>query len=147
MEKIWEIFTSLWGVFSDMSPYLLLGFFVAGVLSVVLSSSWVERHLGGGGLGAVIKASALGVPLPLCSCGVIPVAASLRRHGAGKGATTAFLISTPQTGVDSIMVTLSLLGWVYAIFRPLLALVSGFIGGLLVNLRWFKCPCRANGRE
>ena len=120
-------------VISQMAPYLLFGFFVAGVLSVVISPEFVERHLGGRGLWPVIKASAFGVPLPLCSCGVIPVAASIRRHGAGRGATTAFLISTPQTGVDSILATLSLLGPVYAIYRPIAALVSGVLGGVVVS--------------
>jgi hypothetical protein len=94
----------------------------------------VERHLGGGGLLPILKAAAFGVPLPLCSCGVIPVAASLRRHGASRGATTAFLISTPQTGVDSILVTYSLLGPVFAVFRPVMALISGLLGGAVVSL-------------
>jgi hypothetical protein len=121
-----------WYALLQMAPYLLLGFFVAGVLSVFISPETVEKHLGGGGVAPIFKASAFGVPLPLCSCGVIPVAASLKRHGASSGATTAFLISTPETGVDSILVTYSLLGPVYAIFRPFAALVSGLTGGLLV---------------
>ncbi len=123
-----------WFTLAAMSPYLLLGFIVAGVLSVWLSPLWVERHLGGRGLWPTIKAAALGVPLPLCSCGVIPVAASLRQHGAGKGATTSFLLSTPQTGVDSILATYALLGPVFAMIRPVIALVSGIIGGSLVSL-------------
>ena len=94
----------------------------------------VERHLGGRGFWQVFKAAIFGVPLPLCSCGVIPVAASLRRHGASAAATTSFLISTPQTGVDSIMVTLSLLGPVFAVFRPVVAFLSGILGGVLVNI-------------
>lgn len=122
-----------WEVLSEMAPYLLLGFFAAGLLSVLISPELIERHLGGSGLAPVLKAAAFGVPMPLCSCGVIPVAASLRRHGASRGATTAFLIATPQDGVDSILVTLSLLGPVFAIFRPLAALVSGVIGGSLVS--------------
>jgi len=117
-----------------MSPFLLFGFLVAGLLSVLVRPETVERHLGGRGFWQVFKAAVFGVPLPLCSCGVIPVAASLRRHGASAGATTSFLISTPQTGVDSIMVTLSLLGPVFAIFRPVVAFVSGLFGGLLVNI-------------
>ncbi len=128
-----EIIGEFWGVLSEMAPYLLFGFFVAGLLSVLISPKLIERHLGGRGLWPVIKAAAFGVPLPLCSCGVIPVAASLRRHGAGRGPTIAFLISTPQTGVDSILVTFSLLGWAFAIFRALAALVSGVIGGALVS--------------
>ncbi|MHC4076721.1 MAG: SO_0444 family Cu/Zn efflux transporter, partial [Planctomycetota bacterium] len=82
----------------------------------------------------LIKASVAGVPLPLCSCGVIPVAMSLRKHGANRGATISFLLSTPQTGVDSIFVTLSLLGPVFAIFRPIIALITGIVGGGLVNI-------------
>ncbi len=124
---------SFWAVLGEMAPYLLFGFLVAGVLSVFISPEFVERHLGGRGVWPVVKASAFGVPLPLCSCGVIPVAASLRRHGAGRGATTAFLISTPQTGVDSILVTLSLLGPIFAIYRPIAALVSGVVGGAVVS--------------
>lgn len=125
---------SIWETLREMSPFLLFGFLVAGFLSVFVKPELVERHLGGRGLWQVVKAAVFGVPLPLCSCGVIPVAASLRRHGAGAGATTSFLISTPQTGVDSIMVTLSLLGPVFAIFRPVVAFLSGLLGGLLVNL-------------
>jgi len=123
-----------WSVLGEMAPYLLFGFLMAGVLSVVVSPELIERHLGSGGVLAVLKAAAFGVPLPLCSCGVIPVAASLRKHGAATGPTTAFLISTPQDGVDSILATYGLLGGVFAVFRPILALITGVIGGLAVNL-------------
>jgi len=123
----------VWATTAQMAPYLLFGFLMAGVLSVLISPDLIERHLGSGTIGPVLKASLVGVPLPLCSCGVIPVAASLRRHGASKGATTAFLISTPQTGVDSVLVTYGMLGPVFAIFRPIAALVSGVIGGLVVG--------------
>jgi len=119
---------------AEMSPFLLFGFFVAGLLSLVVSQRMVERHLGGRGIMPLLKASILGVPLPLCSCGVIPVSMSLRKHGASKGATISFLLSTPQTGVDSILVTLSLLGPVFAVFRPVAALVTGLVGGLVVDL-------------
>ena len=128
-----RILTESWLVLGQMAPYLLFGFAVAGGLSVWVSPDWVERHLGGRGLWPVLKASLFGVPLPLCSCGVIPVGASLRRHGASRGAATAFLLSTPQTGVDSIFVTYSLLGPVFAVFRPLAALVTGVFGGALVT--------------
>ncbi len=123
----------LWNIFTEMAPYLLFGFLIAGVLSVLIRPESVEKHLGGQGVWPIIKAAVLGVPLPLCSCGVIPVSASLRRHGAGRGAFIAFLISTPQTGVDSVLVTLSLLGPVFAVFRPLIALISGIVGGLLCS--------------
>lgn len=117
-----------------MSPYLLFGFFVAGLLSLLVSRRMVERHLGGRGVWPLLKATLFGIPLPLCSCGVIPVSMSLHKHGASKGATVSFLLSTPQTGVDSILVTYSLLGPLFAIFRPLVALVTGMVGGVLVNL-------------
>ena len=133
MDLILTFLSASWVVFGAMAPYLLLGFGVAGLLSVVISAEWVERHLGGNGFGQVVKASLFGVPLPLCSCGVIPVAASLRQHGASKGATTAFLLSTPQTGVDSIAVTYGLLGPFLAVVRPVAALITGLFGGGLVQ--------------
>ena len=117
-----------------MAPYLLFGFLVAGLLSIFVSPEWVERNLGRRRMSSVWKASLLGIPLPVCSCGVIPLAASIRRHGASRAATAAFLISTPQTGADSIMATYALLGWVFAAFRPVAALLSGILGGVLVLL-------------
>jgi uncharacterized membrane protein YraQ (UPF0718 family) len=127
------IITDFWNTIAEMSPYLLFGFFVAGLLSVLVSQRFVERHLGGRGLLPLLKASIFGIPLPLCSCGVIPVSMSLHRHGASKGSTIAFLLSTPQTGVDSIFVTLSLLGPVFAVYRPVAALITGLLGGGLVD--------------
>ncbi|MEX1310996.1 MAG: SO_0444 family Cu/Zn efflux transporter [Candidatus Sulfomarinibacteraceae bacterium] len=132
MGVLQTILVASWAMLVEMAPYLLLGFAVAGLLSVLISPRWVERHLGDRGLGQVFKASLFGVPLPLCSCGVIPVGASLRRSGAGKGATTAFLLSTPQTGVDSVAVTYALLGPFLAVVRPVAALLTGFLGGGLV---------------
>jgi hypothetical protein len=127
------IITDFWATIAEMSPYLLFGFFVAGLLSVLVSQQLVEKHLGGRGLWPLLKASIFGVPLPLCSCGVIPVSMSLHKHGASKGSTIAFLLSTPQTGVDSIFVTLSLLGPVFAVYRPVAALITGLLGGGLVD--------------
>ena len=129
-----SIIVDFWDTVAEMAPYLLFGFFVAGILSVLVSQRIVERHLGGSGIWPLLKASLFGIPLPLCSCGVIPVSMSLHKHGASKGSTVAFLLSTPQTGVDSIFVTLSLLGPVFAIFRPLAALVTGLVGGTLVDV-------------
>ncbi len=121
-----------WLVMLEMAPYLLFGFALAGLMSIWISPDWTERHLGGKGLGPVVKATLLGIPLPLCSCSVIPVVASMRRHGASRAAATSFLLSTPQTGVDSIAVTYALLGPIFAIFRPIAALVTGVLGGALV---------------
>jgi hypothetical protein len=134
VDVVQSLIAEFWNVLAEMSPYLLFGFFVAGVLSVLISPEAVERHLGGAGMMPVAKSALFGVPLPLCSCGVIPVAASLRRHGATRGATTAFLLSTPQTGVDSIFVTFSLLGLTFAVFRPVAAFATGLLGGWLVTL-------------
>ena len=134
MEFIKTIITEFWNTTSDMSVYLLFGFFVAGIISIFISQEIVEKHLGSKGLLSVLKASLFGVPLPLCSCGVIPVSVSLHKHGASKGSTIAFLLSTPQIGVDSILVTLSLLGPVFAIFRPVVAFITGVIGGSLVDV-------------
>ncbi len=133
MNWIADIALNLWGTLQDMAPYLLFGFAVAGVLSVVVSPDMVARHLGGSGLGSVFRAAIYGVPLPLCSCSVIPVTLTLRRQGASRGAATAFLLSTPQTGVDSIMVTYGMLGPLLAVYRPLAAFLTGVIGGGLVN--------------
>jgi len=133
MDTVIDVVVAAWWVLTEMSPYLLLGFFVAGLLSRMISAEWVERHLGGKGVGQVFKASLFGVPLPLCSCGVLPVGASLRRQGASRGATTAFMLSTPQTGVDSIAVTYALLGPFLAVLRPVAALLTGFLGGTLVH--------------
>lgn len=143
-EIIHTIAQAFWANLLDMAPYLLFGFFVAGVLYVLVPAAMVERHLGGRGIWPVVKAAAFGVPLPLCSCGVIPVSASLRKHGASRGATAAFLLSTPQTGVDSIMVTLSLLGPVFAVFRAVAAFLTGILGGMLIDT--FDPADKADGR-
>jgi hypothetical protein len=124
----------VWNILLEMAPYLLLGFFLAGLLSVTIRQDLIERWLGKRTWGSVIKASLLGVPLPLCSCGVIPVTSSLYRRGASKGATTSFLTSTPQTGIDSIVATAGLIGPLFAWIRVVVALVSGVVAGILVDL-------------
>ena len=139
-----KVVVESWLVLGQMAPYLLFGFLVAGILSVCFSPQWIERHLGRRGFGPVVKASLLGVPLPLCSCGVIPVAASIRRHGASRAATTSFLLSTPQTGVDSIAITYALLGPIFALFRPIAAFITGLIGGGLVQLFGEQDPGEAS---
>lgn len=117
--------------FAELAPWLLLGAAVAGALHALLPRGFLQRNLRG--RFAVLKAVALGVPLPLCSCGVIPVGLSLKKEGADDGAAVGFLISTPQTGVDSILVSASLLGWPFALFKVLAALVTGVSGGLLAG--------------
>jgi len=119
--------------FRDMAFYLIMGFAIAGVLSLVLRPETLTRHLAGDDARSVAKASVIGAPLPLCSCSVVPVALSLRRAGASKGATSAFLISTPETGVDSVSVTWALLDPLMTIVRPIAAILSGIATGLSVN--------------
>ncbi len=137
MQAMWpavqEAAITMWGIVAQMAPFLLFGFFLAGVLSQVLKSEWIVRHLGQRGFGSVLKAAVFGVPLPICSCGVIPLMASLRQQGASKGATTSFLISTPQTGADSIAVTYGLMGPVFAAATPITAFLGGLIGGTLTD--------------
>lgn len=128
-----NLLKEFWLITNQMAPWLLFGFLMAGVLSIVFSPSYVKHHLGGKGLWPTIKAAILGVPLPLCSCGVVPVALSLKKQGAGRGATASFLISTPQTGVDSFIVTWSMLGWVFAAFKVVTAFITGIIGGAAVE--------------
>ncbi len=118
---------------NSMSPYLLLGFLIAGLLHAFVPSAIYSRYLAGTGLRSVATAAAFGVPLPLCSCGVLPTAVALRRSGASRAASTAFLIATPQTGVDSIAATYSMMGLPFAILRPVAALVTSLMGGLAVG--------------
>jgi len=121
--------STIWLLIKEISPFLLLGFLICGFLSIFLTVDTIRKYLGKKSLGSVAAASLFGIPLPLCSCGVIPVSAYLRKHGATKASTSSFLISTPQTGVDSIFITYSLLGPVLAIYRPIVALISGILGG------------------
>lgn len=124
---------SLIAVFMEMSPYLLLGFFIAGILNELFKGAKFRKFIGENNFKSVLNASLLGVPLPLCSCGVIPTGVSLHKSGASKGSAVSFMISTPQTGVDSILVTWSLMGLPFALIRPVIALFTGVFGGVLTN--------------
>lgn len=125
-----QILDSLLYMMCEMAPYILLGFLIAGLLHSFIPDTTFARHLAGRGWKTAVKAAAIGVPLPLCSCGVLPTAIALRRGGASKAAATSFLIATPQTGVDSIAATASLLGPAFAVIRPIAALVTSFFGGI-----------------
>ena len=114
-----------------MAPYLMMGFLISGLLYVFTSKEMITNNVGTPGFWSVLKASVLGVPMPLCSCGVIPVATSMYQRGASKGSTLSFLISTPQTGADSIILTWYQMGPQFAIVRPIVALITGIAGGLI----------------
>ena len=124
---------SLLNVVCEMAPYLLLGFLIAGILHVFVPQGFYRKYLSKDNKWAVLWAALLGVPLPLCSCGVIPTAIGLRNEKASKGAVASFLIATPQTGIDSILATFSLMGLGFAVVRPAAALITGVCGGWLVN--------------
>jgi len=124
---------TLANILNEMSPYILLGFLLAGILHTFVRPEVFSRHLAAHGWKPVLKAALFGIPLPLCSCGVLPTAVALRNRGASRGATTSFLIATPQTGVDSIAATYALLGLPFAIIRPVAALVGSFAGGIAVD--------------
>ena len=128
-----QFLSSLLNVVCEMAPYLLLGFLIAGILHVFVPQGFYRKYLSKNNKFAVLWAALLGVPLPLCSCGVIPTAIGLRNEKASKGAVASFLIATPQTGIDSILATFSLMGLGFAIIRPVAALVTGICGGWLVS--------------
>lgn len=128
-----EYINALIVMLNGMSPYLVLGFLIAGVLHAFVPSAIYSRYLAGTGVKSVLTAAAIGVPLPLCSCGVLPTAVSLRRNGASRASTTSFLIATPQTGVDSIAATYSMMGLPFAILRPIAALVTAMLGGTVLG--------------
>ncbi len=130
---IYAFLDAVWDILLESSPFILLGFFIAGILKGFVSGDFVRRHLGGGGLKSIFKSALFGVPLPLCSCGVIPAAAGLRAQGASKGATTSFLIATPETGVNSISLSLALLDPIIAVVRPVSAFFTGIVAGFLVQ--------------
>ncbi len=123
-----------WNMLSDASIYILFGLVVGGLLKMFLSPAYVAHHLGRGRFMSVFKAALFGIPIPLCSCGVLPAAASLKKQGANNGATTAFLISTPESGVDSISISYALLDPILTIARPVVAFVSAFVAGVSENL-------------
>ena len=129
-----QILQASWDLFLEAAPYLFLGILVAGLLYLFLDPRTIAKHLNKGRISSVFKAALLGIPLPLCSCGVLPAAASLRKQGANKGATSAFLISTPESGIDSIALTYALLGPLMTLIRPLAAFITAFAAGIMENL-------------
>ncbi len=133
MTFIGQYFTELYRLLIEMAPYLLLGFFFAGLLHIYMPEESIRKYMGSRNLKSVANAALLGVPLPLCSCGVIPTGIAFHKEGASKGSTVSFLISTPQTGIDSILATYALLGLPFAILRPVVAFFSGIVGGVATN--------------
>jgi len=126
--------SEVWKILIELSPWLLFGFLIAGVIDFVFPAHRIKKWLGHNTSSSVWVAALMGIPLPLCSCGVVPAALALRRRGASKGATISFLVTTPQSGVDSIMATWGLMGWPFAVLRTFFTLVTGILAGLSVTL-------------
>lgn len=134
MELITLFFTALIDLSNAMAPYILFGLLFAGILHELVPDTIVTKHLGKESIGSVIKSTVFGIPLPVCSCGVIPLATSIKKSGASKGATLSFLISTPITGVDSILATYGIFGWAFTLYRVLTSMVIATVAGVLTNL-------------
>lgn len=133
-EHLRLFFENLWEVILEAGPWLVLGLIVSGMIKAWLSTTWMTRWLGGRGAGPVIRAALIGTPLPLCSCSVVPAAITVRRAGASKGATVSFLIATPENGADSLALSYALLGWFMTLVRPIAAIISAIVAGLLTAL-------------
>ena len=129
-----QLLANFWDLVVESAPWLLLGYLLAGVIKQVIPARWVEKQLATPGFASIVKGAFIGAPLPLCSCGVIPTALAIRKAGASKGATSSFLVATPETGVDSISFSYAMLGPIFALVRPIGALVSAIIAGVLVTL-------------
>ncbi len=134
METITLFFSALVDLSNAMAPYILFGLLFAGFLHELVPDSIVKNHLGKDSIVSVIKATIFGIPLPVCSCGVIPLATSIKKSGASNGATLSFLISTPITGVDSILATYGMFGWIFTLYRVITSMIISIIAGILSNV-------------
>ena len=134
MEYLTLFFNTLIELSHAMSPYILFGLLFAGILHELIPETIVTKHLGKEDILSVIKSTIFGIPLPVCSCGVIPLAASIKKSGASKGATLSFLISTPITGVDSILATYGMFGWIFTIYRIFTSMIIATVAGILTNI-------------
>ncbi|MBD3801187.1 MAG: permease, partial [Campylobacterales bacterium] len=127
-----------WGALVDLSnamaPYIVFGLLFAGVLHELVPDALVTKHLGSDNVASVIKSTLFGIPLPVCSCGVIPLATSIKKSGASKGATLSFLISTPITGIDSILATYGMFGWAFTLYRVVTSMLMAMLAGILTNV-------------
>ncbi len=132
--EITHFFEALWQLSLAMAPYILFGLLFAGILHELVPDSIVTKHLGKDNISSVVKSTVFGIPLPVCSCGVIPLATSIKKSGASKGATLSFLISTPITGVDSIMATYGIFGWIFTLYRAVTSMIIAMVAGILTNI-------------
>lgn len=143
MDLITQFFVNLLMLANGMSMFILLGLLIAGVLKEITPADFISKHLGQSKISSVIKATLLGIPMPVCSCSVIPLAKSLQKEGASKGAVQSFLISTPITGADSIMVTYGFFGWIFTLFRVVTSIIIAITAGVLQNILDGRQPKQA----
>ncbi len=122
---------NFWQLLGSIAPYILLGIFLAGLMKLLVPEEWIRRQMGGRSLGALFRAILLGIPLPLCSCSVIPFATALRKSGASRASTLGFLIATPITGIDSIIATYGVLGWFFTLYRVVTSTLIAIFAGVL----------------
>ncbi len=147
MSFLYDALSSSWNLLNQSAVYMLFGLLIGGLLKEYLSPTYVANHLGSGRFSSVFKAALLGIPIPLCSCGVLPAAATLKKQGANNGAVTAFLISTPESGIDSISITWALLDPIMTIARPVSAFISAAVAGTVENLFSFSGPAVSSDLE
>jgi len=134
MDYLIEFLQALYDLSNAMAPYIIFGLAFAGILHELVPETLVTKHLGKESISSVIKSTVFGIPLPVCSCGVIPLATSIKKSGASKGATLSFLISTPITGVDSILATYGMFGWVFTLYRVFTSMIIAMVAGILTNI-------------
>ena len=132
--EITHFLEALWQLTLAMAPYIIFGLAFAGMLHEIVPDSIVTKHLGKNNVSSVLKSTIFGIPLPVCSCGVIPLATSIKKSGASKGATLSFLISTPITGIDSILATYGIFGWIFTLYRALTSMIIAMVAGILTNI-------------
>ena len=140
MEYIYEFSNAFYVLSAAMSIYILIGLLFAGILHELVSDELVTKHLGNDSIFSVIKATLFGIPLPVCSCGVIPLATSMKKSGASNGATLSFLISTPITGIDAILATFGMFGWVFTIYRVITSIIIALVSGIINN--FYEAPLK-----
>jgi len=145
--EVTHFLEALWQLSLAMAPYILFGLIFAGIMHELVSDELVTKHLGKSDVKSVIKATLFGIPLPVCSCGVIPLATSIQKSGASKGATLSFLISTPITGVDSIMATYGIFGWIFTLYRIISSIIIAIVAGVLTNIFAKETPKASFGTQ
>ena len=133
MNILYKVLNSSWDIYLDVAAYMLFGFLIAGIIYVFFKADKIRKYLGTGRIKPVILSALFGIPIPLCSCGVVPVAAGLKKQGANSGAALAFMIATPESGVDSIAVSWAILDPVMTVIRPVAGFITAIATGIIQN--------------